>query len=266
MPQPNNNADGEPPVKTIICGGQSKNRKPLIAVTGPHKRLTFGWWATRLLLQSVGCHAHYITAATSSIPPGINGVIIGGGDDIDPKHYGDSGDAGANYDAARDQLEMTMLQNALDTGIPILGICRGAQLINVVLGGTLHRDIRPKRQNTPNKNSIFGIKWADIEPSSRLAKTVRRKKLKINSLHNQAVKNLSNKLLVSAYDRDGFVQAFENKQDLETLPWITGVQWHPEYMPYAWAQRRLFKAFAKQARHTNQSLVAIHPLPNTPTQ
>ena len=130
---------------------------PTIAVTGPDKRLRFGWWATRLILAMAGAKAVYITATSPELPMGVSGVIVGGGDDIEPEHYGLTGDAGAHYDPERDRLEMNVVKQALSCGVPLMGICRGAQLINVVLGGSLHTDIRPKRENTPNRNSVFPI-------------------------------------------------------------------------------------------------------------
>lgn len=211
-------------------------------------------------LKLVGCRAHYVTPTNRVIPPQVSGVIIRGGDDIDPQHYGAHGDAGANYDAKRDRLEMTMVKNAIESGVPLLGICRGAQLINVVLGGTLHMDIRKQRKITPNKNSIFGIKWADLEPTSQMAGYLKREAIKINSLHNQAVNTISNHPVATAQDRDGFIQAFEKRAEHNHLPWIIGVQWHPEYMPYAIAQRRIFKTFAEAVRKTPNQLTEKHPL------
>ena len=112
--------------------------------------------------------SHYICPGSEQLPQNVHGVIIGGGDDIDPKHYGSSGAAGANYDAARDELELTMIHLAKQWSMPILGICRGSQLINIASGGNLIGDLRPLRAKTPNRNSLFPIKWAHIEHDTEI--------------------------------------------------------------------------------------------------
>lgn len=227
----------------------SRKQRPLVAVTGPAKRLRFGWWATRIQLARVGLRAVYVTAQQPTLPDTICGVIIGGGDDIDPKHYGATGTAGVNYDAARDQLEMRVIQQALDNDWPMLGICRGSQLINVVHGGNLYTDIRPLRQHTPNRNSLFPIKTATVVAGSKLADIVAMTELPINSLHSQAVDQLGQGLRAAAHDRDGFVQAIENPHKA----FLIGVQWHPEYLLQKPEQKKLFAAFAEQVQRIHQA-------------
>lgn len=223
--------------------------RPLVVVTGPAKRLKFGWWATRIQLWRAGLRGHYVTASNPQIPEAACGVIIGGGDDIDPKHYGLSGTAGANYDAARDKLEMDTIRTALERKWPMLGICRGAQLINVVHGGDLYTDIRPLRKLTPNQNSLFPIKHVYLDSDSKLAAIYGSKVFEINSLHSQAVKRVGEGLRAVAQDKDGFIQAIENPHK----PFLVGVQWHPEYLLFQAAQRKLFSAFAEQVVQCSQS-------------
>lgn len=208
------------------------------------KKLRFGWWAARLQLWRAGLRAKYVTAANSDLPANVHGVLIGGGDDIDPKHYGRNGTAGANYDAARDNLELEVIKKALSTQLPIFGICRGSQLINVARGGNLHQDIRPKRHKTPNRNSIFPIKTADIVESSRLHQILDSKLIRINSLHSQAVDELGDKLKPVGHDADGFVQAIEDPN----RAFLLGVQWHPEYLLFSRSQAKIFNAFAAAVR------------------
>ncbi len=224
--------------------------KPLVVVTGPRKRLKFGWWATRFILWWVGLRGVYVYPGHKSYPAKAKGLIIGGGDDIEPVHYGLTGDAGAKYDPERDQLEMGMAKLALENGLPILGICRGAQLLNIVLGGGLHTDIRPLRQHTPNRNSVTPVKWANIKDGSRLADILGSVRVKVNSLHNQAVKTVGLGLSAVAKDDDDFIQALEGSSE----QFLLGVQWHPEYLPYLSHQRRLFKAFAVAVNNTNAAL------------
>lgn len=232
----------------------SPNCKPIVIVTGPHKTLRFGWWATRLMLWMQGLKGHYVTAQRNVIPHHVKGVIIGGGDDIQPRHYGLTGDAGAKYDAARDALELNIIKQAIACNLPLLGICRGAQLINVALGGNLHQDLRPLRQLTPNRNSIFPIKDALLESSSKIKHIMGTDRIRVNSLHNQAINNIGHTLELAATDEDKFTQAVENPQQ----DFVIGIQWHPEYMPYSTHQRQLFKAFSNAVRRSENSLPLAH--------
>ncbi|MBT8149605.1 MAG: gamma-glutamyl-gamma-aminobutyrate hydrolase family protein [Gammaproteobacteria bacterium] len=228
--------------------------RPLVAVTGPDKKLRFGWWAARLMLGMAGLRACYVTPRKPHYPDGIRAVLIGGGDDIDPAHYGLTGDAGANYDPARDALEIEVLGRARAAGVPIMGICRGAQLINVVYGGNLYADIRPLRQLTPNRNSLFPVKRALLRAGSRLAALLDKNYLWINSLHHQAIDSLGDGFEVAARDADGFVQAIEASGD----SYVLGVQWHPEYLPYIASQRKIFSALADAIRASSATLDARH--------
>ena len=100
--------------------------------------------------------------AAKNILSAYTALLLAAGDDIDPKHYGTAGAAGANYDAARDTLELKMIALAEQWNLPILGICRGSQLINVSRNGNLIGDLRPLRRKTPNRNSMRPIKYANI--------------------------------------------------------------------------------------------------------
>lgn len=226
-------------------------RKPLVVVTGPAKRLTFGWWATRFMLRLMGVNATYITAKTRTLPDTLDGVIIGGGDDIEPSHYGLMGDAGSEYDPDRDALELRVVRAALESHVPIMGICRGAQLINIVHGGNLHKDIRPQRKVTPNRNSIFPIKSVELQGHSQLSRSINKSKFRINSLHKQAINVVGDGLDPVAHDEDGFIQAVESCHDEQT---IIAVQWHPEYMPYSATQRRLFRHFRDELKRQPDKL------------
>lgn len=223
--------------------------RPRIAVTGPVTNFPFGWWASKFNLRLTGVHAEYFTARKEMDPFTCQGIIIGGGDDIDPQHYGITGDAGADYDRERDAFELKMVKHALEAHIPILGICRGAQLINVAMGGSLHQDIRPLRYHTPNRNSLFPIKKAIFNTGTKLREHLQQDELSINSLHNQAIDRVASGLTVAALDRDGFIQAVESPSQF-----IVGVQWHPEYLPYLKHQRRLFHYFVDAARMTHNQM------------
>ncbi|VUD40486.1 Putative glutamine amidotransferase [Thalassocella blandensis] len=224
-------------------------QRPCIAVTGPVSKFPFGWWAAKFCLNLCQVQAKYFTARSTRENFTCQGIVIGGGDDIDPQHYGIIGDAGASYDRERDAFELQMVEYALKANIPILGICRGAQLINVALGGSLHQDIRPHRQHTPNRNSIFPIKQALLQQNTMLKKLYRGDQFAINSLHNQAIDRVASNLQVAAVDEDGFVQAVESPNQF-----ILGVQWHPEYLPYLRNQRRLFQYFVEAVRMSHHQM------------
>ena len=223
-------------------------RRPVIVVTGPNKKWRFGWWATRFQLWRVGVRGVYVCPGHEQLPECLHGIIIGGGDDIYPQPDGSTGDAGANYDAARDNLEFRMIALAQLWNLPILGICRGAQLINVARKDNLIGDLRPLRRNTPNRNSMHPIKYADILAASNLAKILQTTRTKVNSLHNQAVDTLGDDLAAVAHDDDGFIQAIEDSRKR----FMIGVQWHPEYLPFRAPQTRLFKALKQAAIEFSQ--------------
>lgn len=218
---------------------------PLIGVTGPAGQPALAWWATRLSLWLAGARAHRLTADNyrERRDEPLQGIIIGGGDDIDPGLYGGADTGRAPIDPARDRFEIAMIEEALSTQLPILGICRGAQLINVVLGGSLHRDIRTMRRRTSNRRTPLPRKTAVSTGEGRLPAILERERWRINSLHHQAIDRLGSGLVVTARDLDDFVQAVESTDHRLVM----GVQWHPEYLPYIGHQRRLFRYLAERA-------------------
>lgn len=212
--------------------------------------MKLGWWATRLMLRMTGLRAAYLAPGRHTAPILVRGIIVGGGDNIEPTHYGAVGDGLAEYDVERDHFEIDILKRSLDTNVPILGICRGAQLINVVLGGTLYQDLRPLRRRTPNRNSAFPVKDAHLVTGSFLESCMETRTTRVNSLHHQAVERLAAPLSICARDSDGFVQGIEEPGHR----FLIGVQWHPEYLPYKRAQRALFHAFAESVRMSDTAI------------
>lgn len=172
----------------------------------------------------------------------VDGVIIGGGDDISPDLYGGDLLASAHLDPERDSMERGIVETAIRHGLPVMGICRGSQMINVALGGTLDQDAYATHGSRKYK-TILPRKTVTVEPGTRLDGLVGRAPMKVNALHSQAVRDLGRDLRVAARDEGGMVQAIERTSD----PFALGVQWHPEHLFYAHRQRALFKALVQAA-------------------
>lgn len=219
-------------------------KRPLIGVTGGERRFPIAWWCIRWALWRSGARACRMTPRKPQPPAALDGIVISGGDDIDPGLYMPDAPDTAPADPQRDAFEVAALQRAIDGGLPILGICRGAQLLNVALGGRLHSDLRRIRQHTSNRRTPFARKTLKVAPDSRLADILGSHHLRINSLHHQAISELGRGLAVSGQDLDGIVQAVENPQH----PFMLGVQWHPEYLPLRSRQLTLFRALVEASR------------------
>lgn len=177
--------------------------------------------------------------------PRLDGILFTGGDDIDPQEYGAQPHAKVEgIDVERDQLELHLVQAVIRAGKPYLGICRGCQVINVALGGSLYADlteqypgaIQHDQHGLPRDTLAHGI---DINPDSLLAQILQGATTRVNSLHHQGVRKLAQLLRASAFAPDGLVEAFE----LPNHPFGVAVQWHPEELPKHAAMRRLFQAF-----------------------
>lgn len=229
---------------------------PLIGVTGPDSKFPWAWWATRFAIFLAGGRAVRLTPARfhPQQTAQLQGLIIGGGDDIDAALYREVTGQEPSLvtasrtptDTKRDAFEIDLIHQALNTQLPLLGICRGAQLINVVLGGSLHADIRTQRKLTSNRRTLLPRKTAISSGCGVLHNIMGQSRWRINSLHHQAVKRLGRNLAITATDLDGFAQAIE----YQGKHLILGVQWHPEYLPYLAQQRAIFHYLIAQAKRT----------------
>lgn len=153
-------------------------------------------------------------------------------------------------DRDRDHLEFQLIDQAVKKDLPVMGICRGAQLLNVYFRGSLYQDINTFYLEEPNPSSVFPVKTVNIKPGSKLAEILGMHQLKVNALHHQAVKEPGKNIEIVGTEHNTVVQAIENvKQD-----YIIGVQWHPEYLPQRAEQRRLFQELVKQAREVQQQI------------
>jgi putative glutamine amidotransferase len=173
----------------------------------------------------------------------VDGLVIGGGDDISPALYGGTLRVSARLDPQRDRLEQDLAQEALERDIPTLGICRGAQMLNVALGGSLHGDAWQAHPASRWHKTILPKRDIEIEADSQLGRYAGTAPMRVNALHTQAINRLGRGLRISARDSGGMVQAIERVRD----PFALGVQWHPEHLFYARRQRRIFHALVVAA-------------------
>lgn len=181
-----------------------------------------------------------------------DGVLMPGGADIDPSYYGQEKQPYCqNPIPERDRVEMVMLKAALEMGKPILGVCRGFQLINSYYGGTLYQDIHKEAgehylQHRDMKGRGKEIHQVELVPGTMLAGLTTNKKEGVNTIHHQAVNTVGEDLIVSAVSTDGLVEAFELKSDKQFL---MAVQWHPEHLYDRSAfARAIVKRFVQECR------------------
>jgi len=224
-----------------------RQQAPLIAVTGPSR----GGLAPRLLVTLALWLAGAKTLQMTPRRPredigidGVDGVVVTGGHDIDPVLYAAAPEVHPKYDPERDALESAVIDRALECGLPLLGICRGAQLLNVRMGGNLFQELRSRRKHTSNRWTIFPLKTLCVETNTLLHRLLDRPRAKINSLHNQGIDMVGDGLVVAGRDLDNIIQAVESPE----RPFLIGVQWHPEFLLYSRSQRRLFRTLVDTAR------------------
>ena len=197
-------------------------------------------------------------ATAMLLPPGerdisrwleiVDAIILIGGGDLDPAHYGEPAhETVYMIDEERDLGELELARKILDSGLPTLGICRGAQVINVALGGTLHVHLpdvvgeEVLHRLPPREPGPHPIR---VSESSRLAEILGETEFDAESWHHQAIKDVAPSLRVVAHAPDGVIEAFEKHDH----PWLYAVQWHPELSAATDPiQQRLFDALTQAA-------------------
>ncbi len=195
------------------------------------------------VLIPLGLEQHTLRAMLAR----LDGLLLSGGGDIDPALYGAlKTEHVSGIDAIRDQTEITLCKDALDTHKPLFGICRGTQLMNVALGGTLYRDISENPNadrhtfypDLPHDLRAHAVQLAE---DSLISTILKQPQIMVNSLHHQACRDVATPLRVVASSPDGMVEALEMPEH----PFALSVQWHPEAMPNAAEAQALFEAFVQ---------------------
>ncbi len=234
--------------------------RPLIGITARHD-ITSEKLPSVMLLQA------YVTAIIDAggapilIPPELpedgwrvmldrlDGVLFSGGADIGLEHFDGEPHPTVEVNPARDELELPLLRAAVDADKPTLGICRGFQVMNVALGGTLYTHIIDQLPNAlehqryslqPRTYLAHPVR---VEEGTRLADILGTPLLDVNSLHHQGIKDLAPGLKPTAYAPDGLIEGIE----LPDRKFAMAVQWHPEWMTSHEEMRRLFERFVEAA-------------------
>ncbi|CAN5863437.1 gamma-glutamyl-gamma-aminobutyrate hydrolase family protein [soil metagenome] len=245
---------------------------PIIGVTATLKEDTEAT-ATRPLGKFVRADLDYVEGVARAggvpliLPPvggtknvemildSLDGLLLSGGSDLHPSHYGE--DPVPELDVTipeRDEFELALLEMAFRRGMPVFGICRGMQVLNVALGGTLYQDLPSQigpdlimhRQESPKWQATHEVEFYDRTLSVGISGN---DVIKVNSYHHQAVKDLSGELVLSGCSSDGLIEAVESRDVSDQ--WIVAVQWHAEAMRETGVeQQRFFEAHVAEAeRH-----------------
>lgn len=184
----------------------------------------------------------------------VDGLLLVGGGDVDPAFYHEAAsDQVRGVDRDRDEIEITLVRWAVEEGKPLFAICRGIQVMNVALGGSLYQDVFSDMPGAIRHAYFMGQGYArdylahDVEllPNSRLARLLGGERFDVNSLHHQGIKELAPDLTLTGRAPDGLIEALE----VDGHAFAVGVQWHPEALaPEDPVMRRLFEALVEAAQ------------------
>ncbi len=217
----------------------------------------------RFSVRQVYCRAVQVAGGTPVLLPllddetvldvygRLDGLLLVGGGDIAPRYFGEARSPGLKrVDLPRDRVELLLTRRAVEDGMPLLAICRGIQVLNVALGGTLYQDVAGQISHAlrhdfaPEYPRNYLGHEVSVNPGTRLVEILRANRLGVNSFHHQSLKHVAPDLLVAATAPDGVIEAVEMPQQ----PFVIGVQWHPEELiEDDLGMRGLFKVFVEEA-------------------
>ncbi|MBI4249824.1 MAG: gamma-glutamyl-gamma-aminobutyrate hydrolase family protein [Elusimicrobia bacterium] len=179
---------------------------------------------------------------------GIDGLVIIGGDDVDPKLYGEAPRRRTHVIfAKRAAFETWLYREGRKRALPIFGICYGMQLVNVLEGGTLHQHLYPRKKNRKVNHRGAGRNFHRVRlmEGTRLRRLLTVARASVAAEHHQAVKRLGRGFVAAARAEDGTIEAIEHPE----IPELLAVQWHPERRPASLPTRRLFRRFVLDCAH-----------------
>ena len=184
----------------------------------------------------------------------LDGIVLPGGADVAPQAYGEEPIPDLNVvEAPRDRTELMLARWAFADDLPVLGICRGQQVLNVALSGSLWQDLRHRGVTSVEHSDADGrartalMHRVRLDPDSRLAQLIDETEIQVNSLHHQAIKTIAPQLRVTGKSDDGVIEAIESPD----RRFLIAVQWHPEEIDDLPWVRRLFQGFARAAQTTS---------------
>jgi putative glutamine amidotransferase len=257
--------------KKVSLKDQDEENLPLILISKDFNNVFRNWLTASTKIDDFNCCNMYVLNSEDSLEillKQADGIIISGGEDVHPSLYGKAGEINrcGEIDTRRDSLEQKMILYAIKNKIPLLGVCRGQQIINVTNGGTLiidipddkgslylHRDIRKNAEHmsTRTYHRIYPRK------NTMLYQIIQSDSSSVHSNHHQAVDNLAGGFAGSSYSKDMIIESIELSDTL-THPFILGVQWHPEAMdvrnPFSGPIGRRFMQKVKQHSKQNRDI------------
>ena len=229
----------------ITCGMKTQAGKKVISIPEAYIRAVMRAGGLPVIIPETVSPAEF-----EGLRQRLDGLLLTGGADVDPARFnGKPNPKVYGIDAQRDEVEINLARLAASTGWPFLGICRGIQVINVALGGTLFTDIADqlpgalKHDYDSDTERALEAHTVELETGSTLARILGGHTVRVNSLHHQGIQDIATGLRPIGIAPDHLVEAVE----LPVHPFGLGVQWHPEAMPDSPQMQALFRAFVEAA-------------------
>ena len=220
----------------------ANDKRPKIGITVQPRRGLEYYVPYRRAVTAAGAEPVDLVPGTTSLPD-LDGLLLPGGWDVDTSFYGERRDEKlGDTDPELDATELALFRQAREREIPVLGICRGQQVINVAMGGSLVQHLEGHEVRALGRSHLAHT--IEVDPASELGQAAGEHKVRVNSLHHQAIKRLADGLQQTASGEDGTVEGVESDDGL-----IVAVQCHPEELTtdLPWA-RNLFERFVARAR------------------
>ncbi len=187
----------------------------------------------------------------TKVLPLLDGILLSGGGDVHPSRYGGTNHTLiSNVHPDRDHLEIELVAHAYQYNLPLLGICRGLQVINIAMGGTIYEDLIDQRpasinhQTTSDLPRFFLAHPVVVSKTSRLFEILKKERFPVNSHHHQGIRELASRLFPSTFAPDGLIEGIE----IPDHRFFLAVQWHPECMLPQENMNALFSAFIQSTR------------------